>query len=37
MLSQLGLNGGMFDIKPRVAEKIDAPETDEAAVQTDHQ
>ena len=33
MLSWLVLNGGMFDIKPRVAEKIVALETDEAAVQ----
>ena len=34
MLSWLGFNGGMFDIKPQVDEKIVAPETDEAAVQT---
>ena len=34
MLYRLGFNGGMFDIKPRVAEKIVTPETDEAAVQS---
>ena len=33
MLSLLGFNGGTFDIKPRVADKIVAPETDEADVQ----
>ena len=33
MLSRLGFNGGMFDIKPRVSEKILHPEIDEAAVQ----
>ena len=33
MISPLGFNGGMFDIKPRVANKIVAPETDEEAVQ----
>ena len=33
MISRLGFNGGMFDIKPRVAEKIVSPETDDAAVQ----
>ena len=33
MISRLGFNGGMFDIKPRVADKIVAPETDEADVQ----
>ena len=33
MLSRLGFNGGMFDIKPQVAEKIVSLETDEAAVQ----
>ena len=32
MLTPLGLNGCSFDIKPRVSEKIIAPETDEAAV-----
>ena len=33
MISRLGLNVGMFDIKPRVSGKIVSPETDEAAVQ----
>ena len=33
ILSRLGFNGGMFDIKPQVAEKIVPPETDDAAVQ----
>ena len=33
MISPLGFNGGMFDIKPRVANKIVAPETDKEAVQ----
>ena len=33
MLSRLGFNGGMFDIKPQVSEKIVALNTDEAAVQ----
>ena len=33
MISRLGLNVGMFDIKPRVSEKIVSPEIDEAAVQ----
>ena len=33
LLSRLGFDGGMFDIKPRVAEKIVAPETDKATVQ----
>ena len=33
MLSWLEFNGGMFDIKPQVSEKIFAPNTDEAAVQ----
>ena len=34
MLSRLGFNGGMFDIKSRVAEKIVFPETDKATVQS---
>ena len=34
MLTWLGFNGCLFDIKPWVTEKIIAPETDEAAVQT---
>ena len=33
MLTSLGFNGCIFDIKPRVTEKIIALETDEAAVQ----
>ena len=33
ILSRLGFNGGMFDIKPQVAENIAALETDKADVQ----
>ena len=33
MISRLVFNGGMFDIKPRVAEKTVALDTDEADVQ----